>query len=191
MDETAAPRPWRRIAEIVAITSPWVRMVAERWIDDHGTELDYWRVERVPSVIVIPIWRAQVLLPYPQFRPGVARMTLDLPGGRVPTGTTPLDSASVIVRRELGIPLEAIVTLEPLNEQGWIINSSFSNQLLFGVIATINDDTVTDNPLVYRSVPCTVHQIAALIDELECLQCRAVLQEWMLRQVMTGAWTTR
>ncbi|MGQ9895266.1 MAG: NUDIX hydrolase [Roseiflexus sp.] len=188
MNETHTPRPWQRATEIVAITSPWVRLIAERWIDDQGRELDYWRVERVPSVIVIPIWRAQVLLPHPQFRPGVARMTLDLPGGRVPTGATPLDSAPPIIRRELGIPPEAIVTLEPLNEQGWIINSSFSNQLLFGIIATINDDIDIDNLLIYRSIPCTAHQITALINELECLQCRAVLQEWLLRQIVSGAW---
>ncbi len=169
MTEPSPPRPWQRIAEIVAIASPWVRMVAERWTDDLGRELDYWRVERVPSVIVIPIWRAQVLLPHPQFRPGVGRMTLDLPGGRVPSGTVPLEMAPQIMQRELGIVPETIATLALLNEQGWITNSSFSNQLLFGVIATINDDAAIDHSLIYRSVSCTVDQIAALINDLECL----------------------
>ena len=118
-------------------------------------------------------------------------MTLDLPGGRVPTGATPLDSAPLIVQRELGIATDAIAVLEPLNEQGWIINSSFSNQLLFGVIATINDDAAIDHSLISRSIPSTAHQIVALINDLECLQCRAVLQEWMLRQIMAGVWTIR
>jgi ADP-ribose pyrophosphatase YjhB (NUDIX family) len=188
MSELSTPRPWQRTAEIVAITSPWVRMIAERWIDDHGKELDYWRVERVPSVIVIPIWRTRILLPHPQFRPGAGRMTLDLPGGRVPDGVTPLEAARPIVQRELGIPPEAITTLAPLNDQGWIINSSFSNQLLFGVIATIDDATEAGTPLLYRAVPNTLQQIAGLINDLECLQCRAVLQEWTLRQIMADAW---
>ncbi len=188
MSEPFMPRPWQRTAEIVAITSPWVRMIAERWIDDHGRELDYWRVERVPSVIVIPIWRAQILLPHPQFRPGVGRMTLDLPGGRVPSGVMPLDTAPPIVQRELGIPPEAITTLEALNEQGWIINSSFSNQTLFGVIATINDAAEAGTPLLYRAVPITLPHVAGLINDLECLQCRAVVQEWALRRIMAGAW---
>lgn len=187
MSEPFMPRPWQHTAEIVAITSPWVRMIAERWIDDRGRELDYWRVERVPSVIIVPIWRAQILLPHPQFRPGVGRMTLDLPGGRVPSGATPLDAAPAIVQRELGIPPEAITTLELLNEQGWIINSSFSNQTLFGVIATINDAAEAGTPLLYRAVPITLQQVAGLINDLECLQCRAVLQEWALRRIMADA----
>jgi hypothetical protein len=188
MSEPSTPRPWQRTAEIVAIASPWVRMIAERWIDDHGRELDYWRVERVPSVIVIPLWRGQILLPHPQFRPGAGRMTLDLPGGRVPVGATPLDAAPPIVHRELGIPPESIATLELLNEEGWLINSSFSNQLLFGVIAAIRDSAAVPTPLLYRSVPDTLQQVAGLIHELECLQCRAVLQEWTLRQIMANAW---
>ncbi|MCL6542331.1 MAG: NUDIX hydrolase [Roseiflexus sp.] len=191
MTEPSPPRPWQCTAEIVAIASPWVRMVAERWIDDHGRELDYWRVERVPSVIVIPIWRGQILLPHPQFRPGVGRMTLDLPGGRVPSGAAPLDMAPQIVQRELGIAPDAIAALEPLNEQGWIINSSFSDQLLFGVIATIQDSAEAKTPLLYRVTPATMQQVAGLINDLECLQCRAVLQEWMLRRIMAGAWTIR
>ncbi|MCS6939487.1 MAG: NUDIX domain-containing protein [Roseiflexaceae bacterium] len=188
MTEPSIPRPWQRTAEIVAIISPWVRMIAERWIDDHGRELDYWRVERVPSVIVIPVWRAQILLPHPQFRPGVERMTLDLPGGRVPPGATPLDAAPQIVQRELGIPPEAIASLELLNEQGWLINSSFSNQTLFGVIATIDNAAEARTPLLYRSIPNTLQQVAGLIHDLECLQCRAVLQEWTLRQIVANVW---
>ncbi|ABU57345.1 MULTISPECIES: NUDIX domain-containing protein [Roseiflexus] len=188
MSEPSTPRPWQRTAEIVAITSPWVRMIAERWIDDHGRELDYWRVERVPSVIVIPIWRGQILLPHPQFRPGAGRMTLDLPGGRVPPGATPLDAVAPIVQRELGIPPAAITTLALLNEQGWLINSSFSNQTLFGIVATIDDATDVQMPQIYRSVPATFQQVADLINELECLQCRAVLQEWTLRQITANAW---
>ncbi len=188
MFDEIIPRPWQRTAEIVAITSPWVRLIAERWIDDHGRELDYWRVERVPSVIIIPIWRDQILLPQPQFRPGVGRTTLDLPGGRVPSGATPLDVAPQIVQRELGIPPAAIVELALLNETGWIINSSFSNQTLFGVVATVDDAVEAATPLLYRAVPNTFQQVAGLINDLECLQCRAVLQEWVLSRIMANSW---
>lgn len=176
------PRAWRRIAEIARVESPWVRLIAERWRDDHEADLDYWRVERVASVIALPIWRERVLLPHPQFRPGINRMTLDLPGGRVPVDLTPVEAIPNILRRELGIAPAAILELRPLNEQGWIINSSFSNQELFGVIARIDDTIDITGPLIHRSIPCTRAATIALADELECLQCRAVLQEWTLRQ---------
>jgi len=186
MDNPSSPHVWRRMASIVTVESPWVRLIAERWRDEHGADLDYWRVERVPSVIVMPIWRRRILLPHPQFRPGVGRLTLDLPGGRVPSELTPLEATPRILQRELGIAQESIVHIQPLNEQGWAINSSFSNQLLFGVIARIDDAADVEGPLLYRSIACTVEAVVALANELECLQCRAVLQEWALTNLGTG-----
>lgn len=183
MDNPSSPRVWRRMASIVTVESPWVRLIAERWRDEHGADLDYWRVERVASVIVMPIWRGRLLLPHPQFRPGVGRLTLDLPGGRVPAEATPLEAAPHILQRELGIAQESIVHLQPLNEQGWVINSSFSNQLLFGVVAMIDDAADVEGPLLHRSIACTAEAVAALANELECLQCRAVLQEWTLKEL--------
>ena len=180
MDSHTKPAPWTCASTLVTIDSPWVRMLAEQWIDDQGKTLDYWRVERVDSVIVMPIWRGQLLLPHPQFRPGVQRLTLDLPGGRLPTGMTPAEAVPVLLHKELGIPAAAISSIEALNQQGWIINSSFSNQLLYGLLASIDADTALNLAAVHSSVPCNFAAIAAFTQELECLQCRSVLQTWLL-----------
>lgn len=67
-------------------------------------------------------------------------MTLDFPGGRVPsTAEKPLiDLVLAILQRELNIPDisnvndSVIAPMESLNEIGWSVNSSFSNQRLFG-----------------------------------------------------------
>ncbi len=180
MNTHTEPALWTCASSIVSIDSPWVRMLAERWIDDQGRPLDYWRVERAHSVIVIPLWRRQVLLPQPQFRPGVQGLTLDLPGGRLPAAMTPAQAGPLLLQKELGIDPTSINTIEILNAQGWIINSSFSNQLLYGLLATLNDSASIDMSRVHRSVAHNFSAIAAFTQELECLQCRSVLQTWLL-----------
>ncbi|MCX7791369.1 MAG: NUDIX hydrolase [Chloroflexaceae bacterium] len=166
---------WERGETIVTIESPWVRLIAERWRDDQGRPLDYWRVERVHSVIVAPIQAGRLFLPRPQFRPGLGRATLDLPGGRLPADQTPLSAATAILARELGLPAGAITTLRPLNQRGWAINSSFSNQLLYGVVAWI--DPAQAPALPHEALSFDRAGLRALLDRLECLQCRAVVLE--------------
>jgi hypothetical protein len=183
MHESDPPGAWTCASRIVAVESPWVRLLGERWVDDGGATPEYWRVERAHSVIVMPIWRGQLLLPRPQFRPGVQRLTLDLPGGRLPAELAPVEAAPTLLRKELGLAPEHVAALRALNEQGWTINSSFSNQLLYGVVAMIDAAAAVDAGQVYRAVPCTVAAVGALARELECLQCRAVLQAWLLEQL--------
>jgi hypothetical protein len=169
---------------MVTISSPWVTLFGERWSDEHGQQLEYWRVERAHSVIVVPLYRGQILVPHAQFRPGVQKRTVDLPGGRLPDGLTPAEAAPSILARELGIDAPARIETRPLNEQGWIINSSFSNQLLYGVIARLDDVADIDASRLGEAVPDEPHVIAAFIERLECLQCRGVLQEYLLQRLL-------
>lgn len=173
---------WHYKGPIVTITSPWVTLFAEHWIDDRGHELEYWRVERAHSVIVIPLQAAHLLLPRPQFRPGVGTCTLDFPGGRLPEGMSPVEVAPLLLGKELGLAAGAIASLEALNETGWIINSSFSNQLLYGVIAHIRETAAVDPAMLGERVACDKAGIKALLARLDCLQCRAVLQAFYLQR---------
>lgn len=177
----AAMHDWTRKQAIVSVASPWVTLHAERWIDDQGRELDYWRVERADSLIVMPIQGARLLVPHDQFRPGVNRRTLDLPGGRLPPDMTSAAAAALLLKKELGIDPAAIVAVTPLNTTGWIVNSSFSNQLLFGVVATIAADAVVPAEYLAAALPCDRAGLLALLERLDCLQCRAVVQEYLLR----------
>jgi hypothetical protein len=166
---------WQRGDRIVTIESHWVRVIAEQWRDEAGQQLEYWRVERVPSLIVAAVHNGHLLIPQPQFRPGVGRPTLDLPGGRWPAGRTLTETATAIVTRELGLPPEAVTDLRSLNEQGWPINSSFSNQLLFAAIATIAPSATPTVP--HEGFPATPAGLRSLLQRLDCLQCRAVVLE--------------
>lgn len=169
---------WHREAHIVTIESPWVRMIAERWRDDAGRLLDYWRVERAHSVIVAPVQEGRLLLPQPQFRPGLGRATLDLPGGRLPDQQTPLVTAAAILERELGLPAAAIHSMRQINAQGWPINSSFSNQMLYGVVAELAPQYRPTLP--YESFSFDPPGLRNLLHRLECLQCRAVVLELLV-----------
>ncbi len=171
-------RNWERGERIATVESPWVRLIAERWRDESGRELDYWRVEHVHSVIVAAVQSGQLLLPRQQFRPGLGRATLDLPGGRLPVGASVLDAAVAIVARELGLPQGAISELQYLNQEGWPVNSSFSDQLLFGVTASVDPTVVPSLP--YEAVPADRDGLTSLLRRLECLQCRAVVMEFLI-----------
>lgn len=177
---------WQPISTIVTIDSPWLRLLAERWRDGAGQLLDYWRVEKADSVIALPRWRGQLVVPPPQFRPGLGRATVDLPGGRVPDGVTPVAAVPRIVARELGLADGALTSVTPLNAQGWPVNSSFSNQCLFGVVVDVADSAEIPPSFQHIVVPDSADGVRTLLDAISCLQCRAVLAEYLHQNVPAG-----
>ncbi len=174
---------WHYQGNIVTIASPWVTIHGEHWLDHQGKQLEYWRVEKAHSVIVLPIQADMLLLPLPQFRPGVQQATLDFPGGRLPDGMTPIEVAPHFLKKELGLDPGDILDLVALNEVGWMINSSFSNQLLFGVVATINPIARLAPDIQATRITCRPADLHHLLTQLDCLQCRAVLQEYLFQQL--------
>ena len=159
----------------------WVTLVGERWLCDKGKELEYWRVEKADSVIVLPIQSERIFCVKPTFRPGVRRCTLDLPGGRLPDGKQPRDVVPFLLERELGVPERAIRSAVALNTQKWIVNSSFSNQGLWGFVAEIDDAFPIPGTYLGASEKVDEPGLTALLDKLDCLQCRAVVFEWQRR----------
>ena len=130
-------------------------------------------------MVIVTIQSGCFLLAKPSYRPGVGKTTLDFPGGRVLPEQTTVEAAKIILNRELGIEESDIISLKPLNQTGWAINSSFSNQKLFGFVAEINSKTLVNpeklTPTTYLN---TASGINNLLQDLNCLQCRAVLLEW-------------
>lgn len=158
------------------LRNPWLRLVGERLQRPDQQAVDYWRVEKADSAIVLPIWREQVVLPPAVYRPGLGQATLDLPGGRVAPDQDPTVAAQSILQRELNIDAPSLVALERINIEGWPVNSSFSNQRLFGFRATLTDD---EHPFPPGSQYCpfTPAGLRDLLQRIACLQCRAVILE--------------
>ena len=173
---------WKILERFVEISSPWLTLIGEKLQARQGKILDYWRVEKADSVVIVTIQGDNFLLPKPMYRPGVQSNTLDFPGGRVPEDLEPINVVPQIVHRELGISQSGITKITPLNQIGWAINSSFSNQKLYGFVAKI-DPKLSINPnQLGATYSKTSTGINLLLQDLTCLQCRAVLLEWSQSQ---------
>jgi hypothetical protein len=171
---------WQTRDRFLALHSRWMTLIGEHLEDPQGNLLDYWRIEKADSVIVLPIQGDRILLPSPSYRPGIGEVTLDFPGGRVPAGQTPEQAAISTLKRELGIEAASIMQLIALNTEGWAINSSFSNQKLYGFVAHL-DTTANPSADVTKSTDsASLTDVQTLLQTLTCLQCRAVLLEWWL-----------
>ena len=83
MNQTAKSQ-WKTLDRFVEINSHWVKLIAEHLETNVGQILEYWRVERADSVVILTIQAEKFLFPTPMYCPGVASATLDFPGGRVP-----------------------------------------------------------------------------------------------------------
>jgi 8-oxo-dGTP pyrophosphatase MutT (NUDIX family) len=168
---------WTVKAPLMRVSTPWVDLIGERLLTHQQEEVDYWRVERSNSVIIVPLWQKQIILPPITYRPGIGISTLDFPGGRIRPNQSPAEAAHSILQRELGIIPGDIEELIALNHDGWPINSAFTNQLLFGFVAHIQEGAqITPDALGFH-FPIEPSGITELLQLLSCLQCRAVLME--------------
>ncbi|WP_017301605.1 hypothetical protein [Nodosilinea nodulosa] len=178
---------WQVQDRFLELHSRWMTLIGEHWQDAQGQRLEYWRIEKADSVIVLPIQKdtlvqPQILLPPASYRPGVGRVTLDFPGGRRLEGQRPEEAAISILKRELGVEVTSITQLIALNPEGWAINSSFSNQKLYGFVAHIEAGPPLSPPFTAATYPADSAGVHQLLCELTCLQCRSVLLEWYAHQ---------
>ncbi len=171
-------KDWQTLDRFLELRSPWMTLIGEHLQDLQGQILEYWRVEKAHSVIILPIQNHQLILPPPTYRPGVGQVTWDFPGGRVSAEKEPDEIAFVILQRELSVTAGEIARLTPLNRQGWAVNSAFSNQKLYGFTANLLPTVQVSQEFIGATYPITKEGIQALLNLLTCLQCRAVLMEW-------------
>ena len=82
------------------------------------------------------------------------------------------------MKRELGVTESAIARIQPINTVGWAINSSFSNQKLYGFVAELHPKATVNPELIGAEYSVTPDGIRDLLKKLTCLQCRALLLEW-------------
>ncbi len=176
------PKHWETLHKFVEISSPWMTLIGEKLRDHQGRVLDYWRVEKNDSVIIITIQNQQLLFPVPMYRPGVGKVTLDFPGGRITPAQTPQQAAIAILQKELGIKNSDLEYLTPINNTGWEINSSFSNQKLYGFVTQISSHVSVNHEFMSITYSLTTEGLNNLLRELTCLQCRALLLTWLREQ---------
>lgn len=79
-----ASQDWQVYDRILELRTQWLTLIGEHWHTEQGQRLEYWRVEKADSVIVLPLLEQQLILARPTYRPGVQTQTLDFPGGGWP-----------------------------------------------------------------------------------------------------------
>jgi len=68
-----AQQIWKVQDRFLEINSRWLNLIGEHLQDDHGEVLEYWRIEKADSVIVLPIQSDRILIPKPSYRAGIGR----------------------------------------------------------------------------------------------------------------------
>jgi hypothetical protein len=180
------PSEWIKMGEIARIESPWITVIAERLKDcERDNMMDYWRIERADSAIIIVVQGNSLIFPKLQFRPGIGRWTLDFPGGRIKQGQVPIDAVKGILEKELGVTEDDFDEkgIEELtDEKGWYVDSSVSSQKLHGFFVTLKNDTKLNKDKIHNRVYLLddANDMDELLKkDLLCLQCRSILMEWM------------
>lgn len=160
-------QPWRKVGRISETKSKWVTIYADNLIDSKGNRLEYWHYDRADSAVIIARQGGQYLLPEPEYRPGVGKVTLDFVGGRIGDSEKPAQAAARLLEKELGVNAMAS-GIKPVNANPLLVDSSFSSQKVYGFVI----DLPADAPA--KGAHFTVDQ---LLTQLECMQCRAILLE--------------
>ncbi|MGF1541047.1 MAG: hypothetical protein ACFCU5_11455 [Pleurocapsa sp.] len=109
---------WKTLERFVEIRSSWLTLIGEKLQDEQQRILEYWRVEKADSVVIVTLQSDRFLLPKPAYRPGVKQTTLDFPGGRVLSKQTTVEAAKIVLKRELDIEESDIIGLKVLNQTG-------------------------------------------------------------------------
>ncbi len=173
-------KAWKTHDRFLELRSKWLTLIGEHLEDHQGQILEYWRVEKADSIIIIPIQSNHLILPPLSYRPGVEQSTLDFPGGRTAERESPDSIVPRILQREFGIELPKIRKIMPLNSHGWLVNSSFSNQKLYSFVAYLEPNPVIAAEFISARYPATSGGIQDLLQNLICLQCRMTLMEWWI-----------
>lgn len=179
-------KDWKYIDRFVEIRTPWLKIIGEKYlVETLNQEVDYWRVEKPDSIVIVPICNQQLIFPKPIFRPGAGRMTLDFPGGRLIKNKSVKESAKIILCRELDIENTNFIDIDlsMINSRGLLINSSFSNQKLYGFSAKIYPKTAFEKDENIIKYDVTKDNIYKIFNEFECLQCRSLLMEYWINNI--------
>jgi hypothetical protein len=171
MSKDVASQPKTKLDSEIVIDSRWVKVLKDHYRSNGGDTLEYWLVDRTDSVIILVRQGGKFILGDKQLRPGVGVKTLDFAGGRV-DGLEPLEAAKLCVQREFR--LGDVVFPDPTKlTEPLFVDSAFSTQKVYGFYLEMPENVPLDGARY------TAKQLA---ESLVCLQCRAMLLEWMLTQ---------
>lgn len=171
---------WIKKDTITHIKTKWVDIFCELWIDNENKSLEYWRVEKDDSLIVLVTDKNDFLLPKRQYRVGADAETLDFPGGRFNDKKQKIETRAIeIASKELNVEKNHLVFIKQLSCKPFIINSSFNNQKLYVCLVYAKES----NQDIIRY---SIDDANALLQDINCLQCNFALNLYLKSETLTG-----
>ncbi|HSW77753.1 MAG TPA: hypothetical protein VLG36_03070 [Candidatus Chromulinivoraceae bacterium] len=169
-------QPKERIGRESLVQSKWITIYKDAVKSNDGRTLEYVTVDRSDSVIIIVVKEGQFILGGEQFRPGADEKTLDFVGGRVDS-LEPTVAAEITLRRELSLDESVSIDIMLVTKSPLYVDSAFSNQKLHGYIVNLKSDVTL--PSDAKS-----YTYEELLRDLRCLQCRAILLEARVQNLL-------
>lgn len=171
---------WIKKDTITHIKTKWVDIFCELWVDNENKLLEYWRVEKDDSLIVLVTNENDFLLPKRQYRVGANTETLDFSGGRFNSKEQNIEKRAIeIASKELHIEENDLAFVKQLSSTSFIINSSFNNQKLY--ICLVHAKKSNQNIIRHP-----IDNSNTLLQDINCLQCNFALNLYLNSEVRTG-----
>lgn len=98
---------WKTIKSIKKADFPLFKVFEDAVKLPNGLKLDYYRVEKVPVVVVLPIFSDKIVM-VKQYRYPIKSDSLELPAGHVWPGEDPQECALRELKEETGFTAEKI-----------------------------------------------------------------------------------
>jgi 8-oxo-dGTP pyrophosphatase MutT (NUDIX family) len=170
-------KPWKVLRSSYALDEPWYRVRRDEVELGDGTVIDYYLAEQRDVASVLALTTDDEVLMVRQYKHGAGRIELELPGGLIDEGETPIDAAARELREETGFV--SPVALESL---GWHLqDASKSTTRVYSFLArdvverggrALDPNEAASGVLVER-VPAD--RLAALVDDQELVSSASLV----------------
>jgi len=150
---------WKTLSSRTRVDFPLFKVFEDLVKLPNGLELDYYRIEKIPVVTILPIFRDSVVM-VRQYRYPIQAYSLELPAGHVASAEIPEECARRELKEETGFTASKIEKLSSYNP-----STELSDQVYHIVLAT---DLERGDPECekYEIIEVELLQLETVVDKI-------------------------